>query len=166
MATLPIICNLHFVCLDCRRSIKCFAPYVWNGDGVRPRQIILTEKVICPKCRGEMICVGKKFTTPRKADDAAWKKLQWLIENGWRGSDWPVSPRMTLLELRQSLSDEKLKIEKAAHEQKQSESFEEKRRVARKRLKAKLKRQQEYQKAVLGAVANNSASLTSTDPTP
>jgi hypothetical protein len=123
-----------------------------------------------------MICLGKQFTTPRKRDDAAWKKLEWMIQNGWRGWHWPTQPKMNLSEVQESLAAQRRKTEKLEQERKESESLEEQRRVAKynasrsktakSRLRADLKRQEEYQTAVLEAVANNSASPSPTEPTP
>ena len=89
-----------------------------------------------------MICLGKKFSTPRKQDESAWKKLEWLIQNGWRGYGWPVSPEMSLLELQQSLADKELRTEETAQSRKQDQAFEEKHGAARKRQKAQLKRRE------------------------
>lgn len=161
-----IIGNSHFVCLKCRRSIK-----VWSRDS------ILREEIIpCATCGAAMLCVGKKFTTPRKRDNAAWKKLEWMIQNGWRGYGWPTPPKMNLSQTQELIAVAKRQSANQAQARLQDESLREQRRsvkhnaahskAAKRRHKAELKQQEEYQTAVLEAVASNSASSAPTSPTP
>lgn len=83
----------HYVCLACRRCAKrqtlsCYEEYV---------------SLKCAQCGIKMTPVGRYFTAPKRRDDAGWKKLAWMIENGWRGGAWPVAPAMNLNQVRESL---------------------------------------------------------------
>ena len=91
----------HFVCLACRRSVKGVGrngtPYISEGHYVYP---ILPQK--CSQCGGEMPCVGKWFTPPRRYDEKQWKKLAWMISQGWPRSNWQTTPAMSLREARET----------------------------------------------------------------
>jgi hypothetical protein len=58
-----------FVCFACRKSFKL---PVSSG----PR--------LCPQCRCPMEMLSRKFSAPRSADIAQWKKVQFLVEHGFR----------------------------------------------------------------------------------
>ena len=93
----------HFVCLVCRRSVKGVVnsgkPYISEGRYIYP---VLPQK--CAHCGGEMPYVGKWFTPPRRHDEKQWKKLAWMIAQGWprahRENDWQTTPAMSLREVR------------------------------------------------------------------
>lgn len=143
--------NFHYVCLECRRAVK---------SGVRQSQIP------CSICRSEMTNMGRKFAAPRKKDDAQWKKLEWMIQNGWRGygsasrPGWVTRPKMNLREVQESLA---ISTQRIACKAKEDAALLERRRAAqysysrskttKKHLEAEWKRQEKYQKAVLASVA-------------
>jgi hypothetical protein len=77
----------HHVCLACRRSKK----------GPRYRTVPLT----CAECGGTMHRMGKLFAAPRRQDESGWRKIEWMIANGWNGRNWPVSPQMSLSEVQE-----------------------------------------------------------------
>ena len=81
--------HYHHVCLVCRRSKK--GPYS------------NTDPLICDGCGGEMHSLGKLFAAPRRQDDAGWRKIEWMIASGWNGFNWPVTPQMSLLEVKTAL---------------------------------------------------------------
>ena len=58
-----------FVCFNCRKSFKLPASKVAR---------------ICPQCRRPMEMLSRKFAAPRAADADQWKKVQFLVENGFR----------------------------------------------------------------------------------
>lgn len=143
--------TFHYVCLPCRRAVK---------------SQLRAIHIPCPVCHGEMLNFGKRFAAPRKKDDAQWKKLGWMIQNGWRGYGWatrprwPIQPKMNLREV-QELFATSAQAEKAAGKAKEDAALLERCRAAKnphiklnkKRLKAELKRQEKYQTAVLESVA-------------
>lgn len=49
----------HAVCVRCRYAVKR-----WRYALGR-----------CPRCRAELADLGVKFKTPRRSDDAAWRRL-------------------------------------------------------------------------------------------
>ncbi len=142
----------HYVCLSCRRCAKrqprsCYEENVALG---------------CAQCGAEMTPVGKHFSAPKRRDDAGWRKLQWMIENGWRGGAWPVAPAMNLNQVRESLRTNRIARDARLQRAKESDSFEtikrnarwnfRRSRTARKREQRELKAQQEYQNAVLASI--------------
>lgn len=58
-----------FVCFVCRKSFK----YPAN----------LAERR-CPQCRGGMVMLSRKFSAPKAKDRDQWKKIQLLVEHGFR----------------------------------------------------------------------------------
>ncbi|WP_216902980.1 hypothetical protein [Nocardia alni] len=57
----------HYVCLPCRLSFKY--------SSATPH---------CPRCRREMINVGRDFAAPRRSDRSGWKALAAVLESGLR----------------------------------------------------------------------------------
>ena len=57
------------VCFTCSKSFR------------KPQS---NEKSICPDCRGSLIRLSRKFTTPKKTDKAEWRKIQFLVDHGFR----------------------------------------------------------------------------------
>ncbi|HEX9997238.1 MAG TPA: hypothetical protein VGB45_08855 [Abditibacterium sp.] len=105
-----------------------------------------------------MISVGHQFTPPRKQDGAAWKKLEWMILNGWRGYRWPTQPKMNLSEVQESLAAVEQARQK--HQRKTAAEFNSARpkkplspAKAKRRRRAELEHQEEYQTRVLESVA-------------
>jgi hypothetical protein len=92
--------KFHFICVSCRRSIKGVPQtgpsYIVDGRHVRP---ILSKK--CTTCGGKMPCVGKRFAPPRRGDENQWKKLAFMLSQGWRG-DWHNTPEMSLRDVRET----------------------------------------------------------------
>lgn len=103
--------------------------------------------------------MGKKFTSPPRHNEREWEKLGWMIANGWNGSNWPVRPDMTLLEVQSAVREWRETIEKKSRGDAQNESLKERRRAANrlkeseKRQRLEWKRQWRYQEAVLVEVA-------------
>lgn len=151
--------GFHFVCLSCRRSMKRATPYVWDKTAVRHQPKMKMEKVICPECRGEMLYMGEKFTPPPRKDLRQWKKLEWLLQSGWSGYSWPTTAKMNLRDAQDSLAAASRAKLKRSRKTKENDAFLERRRAAKtsfsrlktakKRFKADLKRQEEYQIRVL-----------------
>lgn len=61
-----------FVCFACRKSFKRVWPL--TGAGTRP----------CPECGGPSVGLSRKFRAPPRSDVAQWKKVQFLVESGFR----------------------------------------------------------------------------------
>lgn len=151
--------------------MKRAAPHRWNNDAPQGQSHLEMQTVICPKCRGAMTCLGKKFTPPKRSDEAQWKKLEWMIQNGWRGYNWPTRPEMTLREVQESLATTQQHQNRAANREKTRESLEQVQKssrarsvltgVARRRQRLELKRQREYQERVLAEVASENEKIQS-----
>ena len=58
-----------FVCFACRKSFKY------------PAQ---PEHRVCPQCRGPMERLSRKFSAPKSTDLMQWRKVQYLVEHGFR----------------------------------------------------------------------------------
>ena len=58
-----------FVCFACRKSFKY------------PAQ---PEPRVCPQCRGPMERLSRKFSAPKSGDLMQWRKVQYLVEHGFR----------------------------------------------------------------------------------
>ena len=58
-----------FVCFGCRKSFKL---------------PVSTGSRLCPQCRRPMEMLSRKFSAPKSADIAQWKKVQFLVEHGFR----------------------------------------------------------------------------------
>ena len=58
-----------FVCFACRKSFKY------------PAQ---PEPRVCPQCRGPMERLSRKFSAPKSKDLMQWRKVQYLVEHGFR----------------------------------------------------------------------------------
>jgi hypothetical protein len=58
-----------FVCFGCRKSFKY------------PAQ---PEQRVCPQCRGPMERLSRKFSAPKSTDLMQWRKVQYLVEHGFR----------------------------------------------------------------------------------
>ena len=71
-----------FVCCPCRWTVS--RPTF--GEGMP----------LCSKCGGEMWDAGRDFKTPKKRDDAGWKKVQ---ERRKRSAEWAL-PHMQKVRLR------------------------------------------------------------------
>lgn len=144
----------HYVCLSCRRCAKrqplsCYEEYI---------------ALKCAQCGVETTPVGKHFTAPKRRDDAGWKKLAWMIENGWRGGSWPIAPEMNLNQVRESLRTARAKHVAICQRVNEEYSFKEvvqrarhnarnrRKAMARKNARSELEAQQKYQDAVLARV--------------
>ena len=157
--------KFHFVCLKCRRSVKRAANIGWTGswDDRKPQ----VRDFACAECGGAMTFVGRKFAAPRRRDDAGWKKLAWMIENGWRGGAWPVAPAMNLNGVRESLSVNRIARRARLQRENEADSFDLAARrairnardsaAARKEARLELLRQQKYQDEVLARAAKTDA---------
>ena len=66
-----------FVCFACRKSFKFPT---------------ITTPRLCPQCRSPMAMLSRKFSAPRSGDIPQWKKVQFLVENGFRF--YPVYERV------------------------------------------------------------------------
>ena len=58
-----------FVCLLCRKSYK------------KPTSLSARS---CPECGGAMTQLSRKFKAPKCSDAVQWKKVQFLVEHGFR----------------------------------------------------------------------------------
>jgi hypothetical protein len=58
-----------FVCFGCRKSFKLPASKTAR---------------VCPQCRQPMEMLSRKFSAPRSADLMQWRKVQYLVEHGFR----------------------------------------------------------------------------------
>ena len=58
-----------FVCFACRKSFKY------------PAQ---PEPRVCPQCRGPMERLSRKVSAPKSGDVMQWRKVQYLVERGFR----------------------------------------------------------------------------------
>lgn len=70
--------NQHFVCLACR---KMFNQLPWFRRHDAPAK---TFKVICPECGAEMKNAGRGFKPPRRNNIKQWRKVDLLLQRGYR----------------------------------------------------------------------------------
>jgi hypothetical protein len=56
------------VCFVCR---KCF------------KKPVAEKMNTCPNCGGKMVALNRKFSAPKSNDLVQWKKVQYLVENGF-----------------------------------------------------------------------------------
>ena len=68
-ADTPQSYRFPFVCFRCRKSFKY------------PAQ---PEQRVCPQCRGPMERLSRKFSAPKSSDVMQWRKVQYLVEHGFR----------------------------------------------------------------------------------
>jgi len=66
--------NMAFACLHCRKSFK----REFDLDEGRPSELK------CPECGGTAYNLGRHFKAPKKSDTKQWKKVEFLIEHGFR----------------------------------------------------------------------------------
>jgi len=59
---------LPHVCFECCKSFK------------KP---LSEEKRICPQCGNNLVALNRKFSAPKATDTAQWKKVQFLVANGF-----------------------------------------------------------------------------------
>jgi hypothetical protein len=60
------------VCFNCRKSFK--RPREFGNEGRRAE---------CPACHGSSIALHPHFKAPRSSNLKQWKKVQFLVENGF-----------------------------------------------------------------------------------
>ncbi len=150
--------TFHFICVNCRRSIKGVPQtgpsYIVNGRHIRP---ILPKK--CTTCGGKMPCVGKHFSPPRRSDENQWKKLAYMISQGWSTDCWWTTPEMSLRDVRETQPIrieesearwQQLKLRRDLHKktQKVQRHKESKARLKKKRAAKEWQRQCEYQASI------------------
>ncbi len=103
-----------------------------------------------------MIHMGKCFAAPPRQDEREWKKLEWMVANGWNGRNWPVRPSMNLAEVRSALRAWRETVATAKRKERVRRSLAKLgRRPAmsqRMQFRAELKRQRRYQDGVLSAL--------------
>ncbi|WP_163831842.1 hypothetical protein [Spartinivicinus ruber] len=58
-----------YTCFNCRSTYK------------RPFEGVLYRK--CPTCGGQSLSMDIRFRPPKKSNDKQWKKVQFLVENGF-----------------------------------------------------------------------------------
>ncbi|GGA82318.1 hypothetical protein GCM10011369_25370 [Neiella marina] len=56
------------VCFKCQKSFK------------KPSS---EDARVCPDCGGELIELSRKFSAPKSTDTAQWKKVKYLVDNGF-----------------------------------------------------------------------------------
>jgi len=61
------------LCLSCRLTLN--RDFDDGSSGL---------KYPCPKCQKEMILLPHRFRPPKKSDEAKWKAVEFLIEQGFR----------------------------------------------------------------------------------
>ncbi len=69
--------KVHFACFDCRSCFKQPNSSNWNPDVERRSQV-------CPKCKSEMVRLGRYFKAPSKRAIRQWLKVELLHEFGER----------------------------------------------------------------------------------
>lgn len=99
------------ICIDCRLSFS-------EGNNLEK----MNKNKSCPECGEIMTFVHQKFKAPKKSDDKQWKKVAFLIENGFRfepifieiknGVFMPVSYPKTLSEAKEFVAEIKKNPEK------------------------------------------------------
>jgi hypothetical protein len=62
-------------CFNCRKSFKRNLQRDKEGNTIQPK---------CPDCGKETKMMGRKFKSPTKSDDKQWKKIEILIQAGFR----------------------------------------------------------------------------------
>ena len=62
---------IPYICFECRRVFKR------RPDRGAPDKV-------CPHCGGPAIGLSRKFRVPARADEAQWKKVEFLVRRGFR----------------------------------------------------------------------------------
>ena len=75
--------SMSFVCFECKTSNM---RYFDTAPCDYPR----TSS--CPVCSGTTINLGRNFKPPKKSDSAQWKKIKFLVENGFVFQKIRVNP--------------------------------------------------------------------------
>lgn len=132
------------VCLPCRKTVK---------------RHYLEMPVSCPHCGKAMLNFGKKFKVPPRHDEKSWKKVEWMVANGWDGYNWPSTPKMSAWAMREALAEEqqrsalwqrKMATEASLRNIKKRARYSfRKRKNAKKRLTADAKAQEKYQAKIM-----------------
>jgi hypothetical protein len=65
----PATDRFPFVCFACRKSFK-YPP--------------VPDQRVCPQCRGPLERLSRKFSAPKSKDLMQWRKVQYLVEHGFR----------------------------------------------------------------------------------
>lgn len=75
--------KFHYVCFDCRRSVKVRHDQKRDESGKRTSSSD-TRAAKCPECGQEMKIMGRDFKAPRRNDVAGWRALRILVSAGYR----------------------------------------------------------------------------------
>lgn len=144
-----MIGNSHLVCFNCRRTKK------------KPENQTISQA--CAECGSPMYNLGKSFTAPRRQDNAGWLKIELMVANGWDGTNWPVSPNMSLREVKESLrawDEQRAGLYREAQiqmgierRQKLARKRSRTSRVTQKRQRIEEGKQRDYQEQVLEQIA-------------
>ncbi len=65
---------MSFACLNCKTS---------NMRHFYKAPCDYPDTMECPICSGVAVNLGRHFKTPKKSDDARWKKVKYLVEHGY-----------------------------------------------------------------------------------
>ena len=85
---LHISYSLSYACFDCRKAFKR------SLGNASPAKYPL--EMICPNCSGIAVCLGLHFKAPRASDKKQWKKVQFLVENGFRFQKIRLDPKSVI----------------------------------------------------------------------
>lgn len=74
---------MSFVCFACRKSFK-------RHFDVDPSQY--PSEIECSECGDTSYNLGRNFKAPKRSDDSQWKKVEFLVEHGFRFQKIRIGP--------------------------------------------------------------------------
>ena len=87
------------VCFSCRKSFKKPMPALAR---------------LCPQCHGPMVRLSRKFSAPKMTDVNQWRKVEYLVSQGFRFQSIHEQPSGTLVNYPATLAEAKSFIERHA----------------------------------------------------
>ena len=90
--------KVPFLCFACRMGIKRALPFYVEELGARPR--LDWAKIVCPRCKAQMVYMGRYFKIPPQSALDQWRKVELLWRSGWMANDTNGRGPETLREAR------------------------------------------------------------------
>ncbi|RMA63351.1 hypothetical protein C8C96_4438 [Acidovorax sp. 100] len=87
------------VCFSCRKSFK------------KPMRVLPR---LCPQCQGPMVMLNRKFSAPKMTDVDQWRKVEYLVSQGFRFQSIREQPSGLLVRYPATLADAKLFVKRHA----------------------------------------------------
>ncbi|MGJ7498236.1 hypothetical protein ACSFA8_24665 [Variovorax sp. RT4R15] len=87
------------VCFACRKSFK------------KPMRTLTR---LCPQCHGPMVMLSRKFAAPKMTDVDQWRKVEFLLNHGFRFQSMHEQPSGSLVQYPATLVEAELFVERYA----------------------------------------------------